>query len=115
MNKAIIFCMTLGAPMLVFAQGVGTIPSTIEVVGNIAGMLGSIFSVFAFVAFFYGLAVFILNSSDEKTRGEGKSWMFWSVIALFVLVTIWGLIGLLQRTVGNAYGPGKVNIIVPTL
>lgn len=111
MSKSIILIAILSVPTIVFGQ---TLPALIAVAGDIAGLLVSLFSTFAFVAFFYGLAKFIFNSGDEKMRAEGKSWMFWSIIALFVLVTIWGIIGLLQRTVGNTVGPGKINIVIPT-
>lgn len=66
-------------------------------------MLGSVISllyVFAFAAFFWGIALFIFNTNDDKKRTEGKTWMMWSVIALFVMITIWGLVGLLVNTVG---------------
>jgi hypothetical protein len=110
MNQAIIFIGIALTPAIAFAQG--TLWSLIATVGDIAGLLVSIFSMLAFVAFFYGLGIFILNAGDEKRRDEGKPWMFWSIAALFVLVTIWGIIGLLQNTVGNDAGP-KVDIIVP--
>jgi hypothetical protein len=115
MNKTIIFIGIVSAPAVVFAQGSGTLQSVIATFGNIANLLVSILSVFAFVAFFYGLATYILNSADEEKKEAGKNIMIWGTIALFVLVTIWGIIGMLQRTVGSTQGPGKVDIIVPRL
>lgn len=68
----------------------------VDLLGSVMGVLYMV----AFVTFFWGIALFILNTNDDKKRQEGKSWMFWSVIALFVMITIWGLIGLLVNTVG---------------
>ncbi len=93
----------------------GTLQSLIAVVGNIIGLLASIFSTLAFVVFFYGLSIFILNAGNEEKIKEGKNIMTWGAAALFILVTIWGIIGILQRTVGNTRGPGSVNIVLPTL
>jgi hypothetical protein len=112
MNK-IIFIGILFAPAIVF--GAGTVQSVVAITGRIMEMLASISLVFAMVAFFYGIALYILNVNNEEKMKEGKSWMFWSVIALFVMITIWGIIALLQKTVGSTQGPGKVDIIVPKL
>jgi hypothetical protein len=68
-----------------------------------ADLLGSVIGVLymvAFATFFWGIGLFILNTTDDKKRQEGKAWMFWSVIALFVMITIWGLVGVLVNTVG---------------
>lgn len=113
MSRPIVLLAACFAPLVVAAQGDGTIQSLIAVIGNVGGLLVSIFGVLAFVVFFYGLAVFILNSGDEKKTEEGKNLMFWGTIALFVLVTIWGIIGLLQNTIGNKEGPGSPNIVIP--
>ena len=51
---------------------------------------------FALVVFFWGLAKFILNSGDEKSHEDGKRLMFWGVIALFIMASVWGIITFLQ-------------------
>ncbi len=73
--------------------------SFLQLIANLLGMAMSALYMIVFAAFFWGISLFILNTDDDKKRSEGKAWMFWSVIALFVLITIWGLIGLLVRTV----------------
>lgn len=50
----------------------------------------------AVAAFFWGTALFIWNTNDAKKLDQGKQWMFWSVIALFCMITIWGLLGFLM-------------------
>jgi len=106
----LVFGAGLVMPAIASAQ---TLQIFIGVIGDIVGMLVSICSMLALVVFFYGLGVFILNSGDEKKMEEGKSWMVWSIVAVFVLITIWGIIGFLQKTVGNTGDPGKVDIIIP--
>ena len=54
----------------------------------------------AFAAFFYGLVKFIFNAEDATKIEEGRAWMTWSVIALFVMITIWGIVGVLTNTFG---------------
>ncbi len=63
------------------------------------------------VYFFWGLANFIANSGDEKGREEGKSKMIWGTLALFVMVSIWGIIGLFNESLtvnqGGTFEPPK--------
>ena len=54
----------------------------------------------AVLYFFWGLAKYVLNSSDEGKKEEGRNIMIWGIIALFIMVSVWGLIGILQNTFG---------------
>jgi len=54
----------------------------------------------AFAAFFYGLVKFIFNAEDTAKIGEYREWMVWSVITLFVMITLWGIVGVLVNTFG---------------
>jgi len=54
----------------------------------------------ALLYFFWGLAKLVLNAGDEKGREEGKQIMKWGIVALFVLVSIWGIVIFIQRTLG---------------
>jgi len=53
----------------------------------------------ALIFFFWGLAQFIRSVSD-KTIQEGKNKMIWGIIALFVMISIWGIIGYIGDSVG---------------
>jgi hypothetical protein len=53
----------------------------------------------AIAAFFWGIARFIWNTSDENKIKEGKQWMLWSIVALFCMVTLWGLLGFIVDSV----------------
>ncbi|MEK7175867.1 MAG: hypothetical protein AAB695_00640 [Patescibacteria group bacterium] len=54
----------------------------------------------ALLVFFKGLAAFIAKSGDEKSHAEGKNLMIWGLIALFVMVSIWGIISVLSGEFG---------------
>ena len=66
----------------------------------------------ALVYFLYGLAQFILVSGDEKKLAEGKQKMVWGVIALFIMVSIWGIIGFLQKDILGSTPPGTLRVQV---
>ncbi len=65
----------------------------------------------AVTAFVYGIIQFFLNPDNEEKRKAGKSYMLWGVIALFVMVSFWGLVGILSDT----FTPGGNTVYMPGL
>ena len=66
----------------------------------------------ALVYFIWGIVEFIGKSGDETARTEGKQKMIWGIIALFVIVAVWGLVGVIaQSFLDGDYGssPGAPN------
>ncbi|MFW0870880.1 MAG: hypothetical protein ACKKL4_00230 [Patescibacteria group bacterium] len=54
----------------------------------------------AVVAFFYGLALYIFKSGNHSANAQGIRLMLWGVVALFVMVSIWGIVIILQDSFG---------------
>ena len=52
----------------------------------------------AVAAFIYGIINYFLNPNNEEKRKQGKSFMLWGVIALFVMVSFWGIVNIFQAT-----------------
>lgn len=60
-----------------------------------------LFFAIATVAFIWGvIKFFIIDADEEAKRTEGKQFMIWGIIALAVMLSIWGLVGILGRTFG---------------
>ncbi|MEK7461777.1 MAG: hypothetical protein AAB586_01770 [Patescibacteria group bacterium] len=63
---------------------------------------------FALVVFFWGLTKFIFRlGGDEKAVTEGKNLMIWGLIALFVLLSLMGILAFIYRDFGftRPFGP----------
>jgi hypothetical protein len=59
----------------------------------------------ALVMFVWGvIKFFIINSDEEAKRAEGKQFMIWGIIALAVMLSVWGLVGILKTTFGISVG-----------
>lgn len=54
----------------------------------------------ALVFFVYGVMQYVLNEADEGKREKGKTFMVWGIIALTVMVSVWGLVAILGGTFG---------------
>jgi len=58
----------------------------------------------ALLGFFWGLAMFVFNAHDPEKHAEGRSIMIWGVVALFVMVAVWGLVSFIGTAVGITPG-----------
>ena len=50
----------------------------------------------AVVTFIYGVFKFVKSEGEDKQAG--REFMFWGIVGLFVMVSVWGLVGILQST-----------------
>ncbi|MFH1608852.1 MAG: hypothetical protein ABH951_02425 [Patescibacteria group bacterium] len=62
----------------------------------------------AVVLFIWGVVQYVINTEDEAKKKKGKQFMIWGIIALTVMVSVWGLVSILGRTLG-------INNVVPQL
>jgi hypothetical protein len=109
MKKLIVAGSLALSPMIVFAQdGVGGVLDTL---GGIINTLTPIVVALAVLFFFWGLANYILKTGDEEGRAGARHMMIWGVIILFVMVSVFGLIGLLRDTIDLPEEP----IVVPAV
>jgi hypothetical protein len=67
-------------------------------IGNFLQPIVPLFVSLAVVIFIYGVITTML--SDGEKREDGKKFMFWGIIGLFVMVSVWGLVAILQKTFG---------------
>ncbi|HEY4515067.1 MAG TPA: hypothetical protein VJJ22_02820 [Candidatus Paceibacterota bacterium] len=78
-------------------------------VGNILAIFKPVTLLLMSIAtayFIYGVVGVIANSGDEAKLKEGKERMIWGIIALFVMVAMWGL----AIVVSSSFGLGDTNI-----
>ncbi len=112
----ILIVVALTLPVVSHAQFTGT-RRLIVAVGDIVQMLILIVGAIALLAFFWGLAKFIfkVGSTGEKAAEEGKALMKWGLIALFVMFSVWGIIGFIQGEFGisRSSTPGGLPGTIP--
>ncbi len=117
MKKILGAVAVLGLPFVAFAQGntgnnfnFNVFTSSISQIGNIITMLLPITVAAALLFFFYGLAKFVLAAGDDDAREEGKKVMIWGVVALFVMVSVWGLVEFLGSILNIRQGQSINNV-----
>ena len=95
----IVIALAVITPAVSFALLSGT-ASLLTAIGGlmnpiIAGLVG-----LGVVYFFWGMGQFILHAGDPKAIEEGRSKMIWGVVAIFVMVSIYGIISFLGEATG---------------
>ncbi len=109
--KKVIIASLFFAPALAFAQELTKVENLAKSIGRIINILIPIVAALALLYFFWGLAKFILNSGDEGAKDEGKRIMIWGIVALFVMVAVWGLVGFVGDALNiETDNPGKQDI-----
>ena len=68
----------------------------------------------AVVVFIYGVLILMFSEGGEK-KEEGKQYMLWGIIGIFVMVSVWGLVAILTSSFGLENTPKNINIQVPTV
>ena len=61
--------------------------------------IGLLFTL-ALVMFLYGGAQFILRASEDEGRETGKQHMIWGVIGMFIMISVFGILGVVTNTFG---------------
>lgn len=112
------------SPLSAFAGGAGvglggSITPVIQDIIDIVQALVPFMLTLAVLFFLWGLAKFVLAAGDEGARESGRSIMIWGVIAITVMVSLWGLVSLLQTifaidTAPTYSAPVLPSIVVPT-
>lgn len=70
--------------------GIGTFVST-RIMPLLVGL--------AILAFLYNIIYYIAKSDNEKERAGFRNYMINALIALFILVSMWGIIGIGTKTI----------------
>lgn len=81
------------APSMALAAGQG-LAGVLDVISSLISTAVPIVISLAVLYFLWGLATYLLRQEKEA----GKEMMVWGIIALFIMVSIWGLVNLLKDT-----------------
>ncbi len=104
-------------PFFAFAQGVSNQTRNLDdFLLKIAGWINTLLPIvvaLALLYFLWGLVKYVVSSGDA--REEAKGIMIWGIIALFVMVSVWGLVAFLGNTLGISSGGNVDRGDIPTV
>ena len=82
-------------PKLSFAALLG-LEDFLKDVLSLINLIVPVLIAMAVAFFFWGMILFIKDSGNDKSREEGKQKMLWGIVALFVMVSIFGILNFLS-------------------
>lgn len=97
------------APSLAFA--VNDFASLKDTIITILNGVTLLLIAFAVVLFLFGVIKYMTSGADEEKRKEARNTIIYGVIGLFVMVSVWGLVGL----VGNTFDLDNSTLSPPEL
>ena len=50
--------------------------------------------------FIFGVFKYIKDSDESSSRTDGANHILWSTVGLFIMISVWGIIEMLQNTIG---------------
>jgi hypothetical protein len=105
--------LLLALPVVASAQALQPVRNFVVALGGIIDILIPILIALALVVFFWGLIQYIRKSGEG--HAEGIKVMTAGLVALFIMVSVWGIINLAQNALG--VNPGGVVAVpqVPTV
>ena len=109
--RFIIAGTALFGPLAAFAAAAGTVQDVLHNVGKVINTATPIVVALALLGFFWGLALYVFGTSNDDKRKKGLSVMVWGVIALFVMLSVFGIVNIIQNTLGVQQG----SVTVPVL
>jgi hypothetical protein len=61
----------------------------------------------ALLTFVWGVVKYVIAAKDSNEREEGRMFMIYGIIALFVMISVWGLVAVLSNTfqIGSSFPP----------
>ncbi len=70
------------------------------VVGVINSALIPLIFTLATLVFFWGVVQYVINGDDAEKKSKGRDFMIWGIIGLSVMISVWGLVGIVTKTFG---------------
>jgi hypothetical protein len=118
MRKYLFFLFSFMLPVLSFAQNTGYVPGSAngQTIGgllltgqSLLNLIIRVLFVLAILYIIWGAIQFISRDGADK-KEEAKNTILYGVLALFVMTSIWGLVGVLRRSTGIGENQERVNI-----
>ncbi len=94
------------------ASNLGTLGDLFRFATCLLGKTIPLLITLALVAFMYGVIQYLINGEDENKRKEGRKFMLWGIISLFVMLGVFGILQVLGNTLDIGTG-GSISDITP--
>ncbi|HEY4511975.1 MAG TPA: pilin [Candidatus Paceibacterota bacterium] len=101
-------------PALVFAQPIVDAESLFVRIKNLANQIIPIIITLTVLVIIWGIFMMVLAGGEDK-KAKAKDIILWGTVGLFVMLSIWGLVNFLGRTLNldTRIPTEKINNLLP--
>ena len=92
----IIVSLAVALPILASAQK--TFKGIFNDLTTIVGAAIPAMMILATALFLWGIITFLANADNEDARTQGRTFMIYGIIGLFVMIAVWGLVWVLYNS-----------------
>jgi heme/copper-type cytochrome/quinol oxidase subunit 4 len=84
-----------------FKDWVGQPGGSSGILGVVSGVIIPFIFTLAFIIFIWGVVNYMfINGASEEKRVEGRQFMFYGILGMALLFSVWGVLNLLLATLG---------------
>jgi hypothetical protein len=117
MKKVLASALVAVSPLVALAQS--TTPSQgiaglFTLIGGILNRIVPLFIALAVVFFIWEVFQYTIAGSEEKKKAA-KGGMIWGIVGIFIMVSVWGLVAILQSTFGTTGVSETINSQIPQI
>ena len=109
-KKVILFISLLSLPSVLYAAPT-TLKDLFILIAQLFNAIIPVLVALAMLYFFWGVSKLILYNDNEQKRREGINTVIWGLIALFVIVSVWGLVFVFTQTFFGVSGVPGYNLL----
>ena len=109
MSKHTLTILALSPFLPAVAFAAGGVLGIIDILLSFVDALVPILIGCAVVVFFWGIVKFVAHAGDENAVTEGKQFMIWGMVGLFVIIALWSIVGYVQESIGVDLGGGDMS------
>lgn|SRR3989344_1323248 len=85
-------------PHVVFAAAPNTFADFVNIIVGILGLILPLLVSIGLVVFLWGVVKFMASGGSEEKLEQGKNMIVYGIIAILVMISVWWLVYVLQRT-----------------
>lgn len=109
-KKVAAVAVLLSAPIAAFAQTLGNLRQLADSSLQILNVVITIVFVLAILVFGWGVVKYITSAGSPDKEKEARQFLWWGVIGIFVLASVFGLVKFLGSSVGVGQEGGAINV-----
>ena len=100
----------LALPAAAFAQDTTQVKSIVDNVLVVLNVVITIVFVLAIVVFGWGVVKYITAAGNPEKEKEARSFLWWGVVGIFVLASVFGLVQFIGKYFGVGQAQGTITI-----